>query len=139
LYANIDDVAERAAEHGLDVGEFLRSEKGKETLIDRWVVSRYNSIVKDVNETLDGYNLTRAARLVSDFVIDDLSNWYIRLNRSRFYGSGDDPDKMLVYSLLYDILVGTCGLMAPLAPFFSDYVYRQLLAPIRAAGPIRFT
>ena len=135
LYANIDDVAERAAEKGLDVGEFLRSERGKETLIDRWVVSRYNSIVKDVNETLDGYNLTRAARLVSDFVIDDLSNWYIRLNRSRFYGSGDDPDKMLVYSLLYDILVGTCGLMAPLAPFFSDYVYRQLLGSNKGARP----
>jgi isoleucyl-tRNA synthetase len=127
LYANIDDVAKRALDKGVSVGEYLRAGAGKETLIDRWVKSRYNSVVAKVAEAFDGYNLTRATRLIQDFVIDDLSNWYIRLNRSRFYGGGDDPDKMLVYSLLYDILFGVCGLMAPVAPFFSDFVYRQLL------------
>lgn len=130
LYANIDDVADEAARQGIGVGEYLRKQAGPETLIDRWVLSRYHSTVKDVKDALDHYNLTRAIRLVQDFVIEDLSNWYIRLNRSRFYGSGDDPDKMLVYSRLYDILVGVCGLMAPFAPFFCDYVYRQL----RGAG-----
>ncbi len=75
---------------------------------------------------MEGYNLTRATRLIQEFVIDDLSNWYIRLNRSRFYGSGDDPDKYLVYLRLYEVLVGVCKLMAPIAPFFSDFVYRQL-------------
>ncbi len=127
LYANIDQVAEKAAQNSQSVGEYLRSRRGEETLIDRWVKSRYNSTVAQVTEALDNYNLTRATRLIQDFVIDDLSNWYIRLNRSRFYGGGDDPDKMLVYSLLYDILIGVCAMMAPIAPFFSDYIYRQLL------------
>jgi isoleucyl-tRNA synthetase len=135
LYANIDDVADKAAQKGMSVGEYLRSERGPATLIDRWVWSRYNSIVSDVTAALDGYNLTRATRLIQDFVIDDLSNWYIRLNRSRFYGSGDDPDKMLVYSTLYDVLVGVCRLMSPIAPFFSEYVYRQLLGANRGNEP----
>jgi len=135
LYANIDDVAERAAEKGLAVGDFLRAGAGTETLIDRWVRSRYHSTVAQVIEALDNYNLTRATRLIQDFVIDDLSNWYIRLNRSRFYGSGDDPDKMLVYSVLYDILVGICGLIAPIAPFFSDYIYSQLLGENNGSLP----
>ncbi len=135
LYANIDNVAERAAAQGVAVGQFLREGAGPDTLIDRWVRSRYNSTVDRITEALDHYNLTRAARLIQDFVIDDLSNWYIRLNRSRFYGGGDDPDKMLVYSLLYDILVGVCGLMAPVAPFFSDFVYRQLLGENKAGLP----
>jgi len=135
LYANIDDIAERAAATGLSVAEFLRAGVGQETLIDRWIRSRYNTTVAQVTEALDGYNLTRASRLIQDFVIDDLSNWYIRLNRSRFYGSGDDPDKMLVYSILYDVLVGACGLAAPIAPFFSEYIYRQLLGANNAGRP----
>lgn len=127
LYANIDDIADRAAAQGISVSEFLNAGAGTRTLIDRWVLSRYHSCAAGVTEALDNYNITRATRLIQDFVIDDLSNWYIRLNRSRFYGGGDDPDKMLVYAILYDILVGLCGLMAPTAPFFSDFVYSQLL------------
>jgi len=135
LYANIDDVAGRAAEKNMAVGDFLKAGAGEETLIDRWLRSRYHTTVAQVIEALDKYNITRAARLVQDFVIEDLSNWYIRLNRSRFYGSGDDPDKMTVYSLLYEVLTGTCGLMAPIAPFFSDFVYRQLLAENKGQEP----
>jgi len=135
LYANIDDVRKRADDENKAVSEFLREKRGELTLIDHWVLSRYNTVVKDVTESLDNYNLTRATRLISDFVIEDLSNWYIRLNRSRFYGKGDDPDKMLVYSLLYDILSGTCALMAPVAPFFSEFVYRQLLGKNHSGRP----
>ncbi|MCP4569840.1 MAG: isoleucine--tRNA ligase [FCB group bacterium] len=126
LYANIDNVADMAAEENVSVGDYLRARKGEDKLIDRWIMSRYNSVVKRVTGALDGYDITPAIRAVSDFVIEDLSNWYIRLNRSRFYGGGDDPDKMLVYSRLYDLLVGVCALTAPFAPFFSDFVYRQL-------------
>ncbi|MCK5126080.1 MAG: isoleucine--tRNA ligase [candidate division Zixibacteria bacterium] len=126
LYANIDDVADNAAKENIPVGDYLRQRKGDEKLIDRWVWSKYNTVAKQVTEAFDNYNVTRATRLIQEFVIDDLSNWYIRLNRSRFYGSGDDPDKFTVYSLLYDILKGVCGLMAPVAPFFSDYIYSQL-------------
>ncbi len=135
LYTNIDEVADRAASDGLSVSDYLRAGTGHETLIDRWVQSRYNTVVSEVTEAFDGYNLTRAARLIQDFVIDDLSNWYIRINRSRFYGQGDDPDKLLVYSLLYEILVGVCGLVAPIAPFFAEYVYRQLLADNKGGQP----
>ncbi|MEE9442489.1 MAG: isoleucine--tRNA ligase [candidate division Zixibacteria bacterium] len=133
LYANIDDIAERADKENLSISDFLRKRAGRETLIDKWIRSRYNSVVKSVSEVLDDYNITRAARLIQDFVIDDMSNWYIRLNRSRFYSSGNDPDKMLVYSILYDILVGVCGLMAPIAPFFCDFIYGQLVGESRRA------
>jgi len=126
LYANIDDIADKAASEKVTVGDYLRARKGADQPIDLWVLSKYNTTVKQVTAALDEYNITRAVRLIQDFVIEDLSNWYIRLNRSRFYGGGDDPDKMLVYSRLYDILVGVCGLAAPIAPFFSDYIYRQL-------------
>jgi isoleucyl-tRNA synthetase len=135
LYANIDNVADMAAKELLSVGDYLRKHKGPEKLIDRWVWSRYNSTVANVTEAMDQYNLTRAARLIQDFVIDDLSNWYIRLNRSRFYGGGDDPDKILVYSRLYDILAGVCGLMAPIAPFFCEFIYRQLLGQNSSGEP----
>lgn len=127
LYANIDDVADGAAKEGGSVGDYLRKRRGEDKLIDKWVWSRYNTTVGETAKAFDNYNVTRAARLIQDFVIDDLSNWYIRLNRSRFYGSGDDPDKFTVYSLLYDILMGVCKLMAPIAPFFSDFIYGQLV------------
>jgi isoleucyl-tRNA synthetase len=127
LYANIDDIADKAAGEGVSVSKYLRDRKGEQKLIDRWVLSRHNSVVAKANEAMNGYNITRAARLIQDFVIEDLSNWYIRLNRSRFYGSGEEPDKILVYSLLHDLLIGVCGLTAPIMPFFSDFVYRQLL------------
>jgi len=135
LYANIDDIADTAKTAGVSVGDYLRQRKGEPQLIDRWVLSRYNTVVREVTEAFDNYNLTRATRLLQDFVIEDLSNWYIRLNRSRFYGGGEDPDKMLVYSLLFDILIGVCGMVAPVAPFFSEYIYRQLLGGNNGALP----
>ncbi len=127
LYANIDDVADRAAAEGVSVGKYLSERQGQEKLIDRWVLSRYNSVIKQVTEAMDSYLITRATRLIQDFVIEDLSNWYIRLNRPRFYSAGEDPDKILVYSILYNILIGVCGMTAPFMPFFSDFIYRQLL------------
>ncbi len=135
LYANIDDIADKAAGEGVSVGKYLRDRKGEQKLIDRWVLSRYNSVVARANEAMNGYNITRAARLIQDFVIEDLSNWYIRLNRSRFYGSGEEPDKILVYSLLHDLLIGVCALTAPIMPFFSDFVYRQLLGANAGGQP----
>lgn len=136
LYANIDNIADRAEKAGQSVGQFLQTTTAEPKLIDLWVISRYNSVVTAVGDSLENYNLTHAIRQINDFVIEDLSNWYIRLNRSRFYGSGDDPDKMLVYRLLHQILTGVCGLMAPVAPFFSDFVYRQLLGANSTGEPI---
>jgi isoleucyl-tRNA synthetase len=135
LYANIDDVCEAAAKAKLSISDYLHQNAGEQKLIDRWILSRYNSVVAKVMAALDNYNVTGATRLIQNFVIDDLSNWYIRLNRSRFYGSGDDPDKMLVYSRLYDVLWGLCGIVAPIAPFFADFVYRQLLGANAASQP----
>lgn len=135
LYTNIDDIADKAASERISVGNYLRTRKGKPQLTDKWVISRFNSTVKQVTEAMDGYNLTRAARVIQDFVIEDLSNWYIRLNRPRFYSGGEDPDKFLVYSILHDILMGVCGLAAPIMPFFSDYVYRQLLGKSSDSEP----
>lgn len=139
LYANIDDIADKAAGENISTGEYLRSKKGEARLIDNWVLSRYNSMTREVTEAMNGYNITRATRQIQDFVIEDLSNWYIRLNRSRFYSGGDNPDKMLVYSILHDILIGVCGLMAPIAPFFSEYVYRQLASSNGATDSIHLT
>ncbi|MCP4570002.1 MAG: isoleucine--tRNA ligase, partial [FCB group bacterium] len=81
LYANIDDVADNAEKEGVSVGEYLSKRKGEEKLIDKWVRSRFNTVIKETTEAFDKYNVTRATRLVQEFVIDDLSNWYIRLNR----------------------------------------------------------
>ncbi|MDE5643329.1 MAG: class I tRNA ligase family protein, partial [Muribaculaceae bacterium] len=94
--------------------------------IDRWVISVLNTLVAEVENALDDYEPTKAARAVSKFVIDDLSNWYVRLNRKRFWGGEMDSDKLAAYQTLLQCLQTVARLMAPVAPFFADRLYRDL-------------
>lgn len=119
LYANVDGFT--GAEKQVPLAE--RPE------IDRWILSLLNTMIKEVTAALDDYEPTRAARLINDFVNDNLSNWYVRLNRKRFWGGGLDSDKLAAYQTLLTCLETVARLMAPFAPFFADRLYRDLTAP----------
>ena len=94
--------------------------------IDRWILSKLNSLVKEVTEAYEAYEPTKAGRAISDFVQDDLSNWYVRLNRKRFWGGEMNADKQAAYETLYTCLKTVAQLMAPNAPFYADRLYRDL-------------
>ena len=94
--------------------------------IDRWIISLLNTLVKDAESALDDLEPTKAARAINDFVIDNLSNWYVRLNRKRFWGGEMNDDKLSAYQTLYTCLLTVAKLMAPIAPFYSDQLYRDL-------------
>ena len=96
--------------------------------IDRWIISQLNTLVKDVDNDYASYEPTRAGRAISDFVNDNLSNWYVRLNRKRFWGGEMDDNKLAAYQTLYTCLVTITQLMAPIAPFYSDKMYKDLSA-----------
>ena len=96
--------------------------------IDRWIISQLNTLVKDVDNDYASYEPTRAGRAISDFVNDNLSNWYVRLNRKRFWGGEMDDNKLAAYQTLYTCLVTITQLMAPIAPFYSDKMYKDLIA-----------
>lgn len=96
--------------------------------IDRWIISQLNTLVKEVDSDYTGYEPTRAGRAISDFVNDNLSNWYVRLNRKRFWGGEMDDNKLAAYQTLYTCLVTITQLMAPIAPFYSDKMYKDLTA-----------
>ena len=118
LYANVD---------GFDYSEpDVAWEKRPE--IDRWILSLLNTLVKDVDTYLDSYEPTRAGRAISDFVNDNLSNWYVRLNRRRFWGGGITEDKLSAYQTLYTCLETVAKLMAPIAPFYADKLFCDLIA-----------
>lgn len=119
LYANVDGFT--GAEKQVPLAE--RPE------IDRWILSLLNTLIKEVTAALDDYEPTRAARQINDFVNDNLSNWYVRLNRKRFWGGGLDSDKLAAYQTLLTCLETVTRLMAPFAPFFADRLYRDLTAP----------
>ncbi|MBW7995429.1 MAG: isoleucine--tRNA ligase [Candidatus Glassbacteria bacterium] len=119
IYANIDKFA--PGDEGL--GEVELTDE-----LDLWVISRLNSTVDAVRKAMDGYDLTRAARTVQRFLIDDVSNWYVRRNRRRFWQSGDSSDKRAAFTTLWEVLVKVSQLMAPFAPFFSESLYRKLVA-----------
>ena len=90
---------------------------------DRWILSCLNSLVKGVEEEMNGYDPTRAGRLIDKFVDEDLSNWYVRLNKKRFWGKDMDEDKLAAYQTLYECLMTVSKLLAPFAPFFADRIY----------------
>ena len=117
LYANIDgfDPASEAVpyEH--------------RPLFDRWIVSRLNTLRKNVGACYEDYDITGAGRLIQDFVCDDLSNWYIRLNKKRLWGSGMSEDKLSAYQTLYEALVSVALLSAPIAPFFMERLWLDLV------------
>ena len=94
--------------------------------LDRWILSKYNQLIADVNEEMDRYDHMKTVRKITDFVTEDLSNWYIRRARRRFYGSELNDDKKSVYSTTYEVLVGVAQLIAPIAPFISDEIYTKL-------------
>ena len=94
--------------------------------IDRWILSKLNSLIQEVTEAYEAYEPTKAGRAISDFVQDDLSNWYVRLNRKRFWGGEMNADKQAAYTTLYTCLKTVAQLMAPNAPFYADRLYRDL-------------
>ena len=117
LYANVDGFT--YAEKDVPMEE--RPE------IDRWILSLLNSLIKQVDECLNDYEPTKAGRLITDFVNDNLSNWYVRLNRKRFWGSAMSADKLSAYQTLYTCLETVAKLMAPIAPFYADRLYMDLI------------
>ena len=94
--------------------------------IDRWVISKLNSLIITVDEAFDDYEPTKAARAINDFVLYDLSNWYVRLNRKRFWAGEMTADKLAAYQTLYTCLLTLAKLIAPVSPFFADRLYRDL-------------
>nr|WP_129735109.1 isoleucine--tRNA ligase [Parabacteroides goldsteinii] len=96
--------------------------------IDRWILSLLNTLVKDVDGYYDTYEPTRAGRAISEFVNDNLSNWYVRLNRRRFWGGGMTTDKLSAYQTLYTCLETVAKLMSPIAPFYGDQLFSDLIA-----------
>lgn len=97
--------------------------------IDRWIISLLNTLIKEVEEALDDYEPTKAARAINTFVNDNLSNWYVRLNRKRFWGGEMNEDKLSAFQTLYTCLKTVSQLIAPFAPFFADKLYMDLTAP----------
>ncbi|ABR49253.1 isoleucyl-tRNA synthetase [Alkaliphilus metalliredigens QYMF] len=116
LYANND---------GIDPNDFF-IEYDQRPELDQWVLSKYNSVISDVEQNLAVYDLTKAVRKIQEFVNEDLSNWYIRRARRRFWASELDQDKKAVYNTTYEILVGVCKLVAPFAPFIADELHQKL-------------
>ncbi len=116
LYSNQDDVDAAA----------LTVDYDKRPELDRWILSKYNQLVKDVTEYMDSYDHMKTVRAITDFVAEDLSNWYIRRARRRFYAEKMTEDKKSVYATTYEVLVGTAKLIAPIAPFLSDEIYTNL-------------
>ncbi|MBO6082023.1 MAG: class I tRNA ligase family protein, partial [Bacteroidales bacterium] len=111
------------------------------TEIDRWILSRLNSLIRDVRAAYDDYDLKTAGRLIESFVCDDLSNWYVRLNRSRYWAGEMTADKQAAYQTLYEALCDVAILMAPIAPFFADRLYLDLTAschPGHSEGSVHF-
>ena len=95
--------------------------------IDRWIISLLNSLIKEVDLCYDTYEPTKAGRAIQEFVTENLSNWYVRLNRKRFWGGGMSTDKLSAYQTLYSCLVTISKLSAPISPFYSDKLYRDLM------------
>ncbi len=116
LYANVDEFEFSQA----PIPMSDRSE------LDRWIISALYTLVKSVEEAMDDYDPTLATRLIEAFVVDDLSNWYIRRSRRRFWKSESSTDKLEAYQTLYQCLVTLCKLIAPFSPFISDSIYRSL-------------
>lgn len=122
LYANVDHFSGREPM----VPESERPE------IDRWILSLLNTLIENVTTDLDDYEPTKAARAIEEFVGDNLSNWYVRLNRKRFWAGKMDTDKLSAYQTLYTCLKTVALLMAPFAPFYADKLYSDLMEPTSA-------
>jgi isoleucyl-tRNA synthetase len=125
LYANID---------GFVKDEQKNVPYSKLSHLDRWIISKLQTLITEVTKAYDEYEPTRAARAIQEFVNDHLSNWYVRLNRKRFWKGEMSADKQAAYETLYQCIMVTSQLMAPIAPFFSDWLYRNLTDNIRESA-----
>ncbi|MBQ7443666.1 MAG: isoleucine--tRNA ligase [Bacteroidaceae bacterium] len=103
--------------------------------MDRWILSELHSLIREVEQCYEDYEPTRAGRLIQAFVIDNLSNWFVRLSRKRFWGGGMSIDKLSAYQTLYTCLETVSRLMAPIAPFYADRLYRDLHAAVADNAP----
>ena len=117
LYANTD---------GINPREFFVPIKERPE-IDRWILSKYHHLIEQIEEDMKTYELSKIARNISDFVIEDFSNWYIRRNRRRFWAEKVDEDKKAVYNTTYELLVGLSKLIAPMTPFIAEELYQNLV------------
>jgi isoleucyl-tRNA synthetase len=126
LYANIDGFDPRA--HSMPVEQ--------RTLMDRWLVSRLNTLITYVDTELSQYGVTRAARAIQEFVIEDLSNWFVRRSRRRYWRHEMNEDKVAAYTTLYETLVSLSKLIAPFLPFVADEIYRHLVVPVDSEAPV---
>ncbi|MCR5677915.1 MAG: isoleucine--tRNA ligase [Agathobacter sp.] len=124
LYANID---------GFDATKYSLDEKSL-TVMDKWLLSKLNSAVKAVDENLENYRIPEAARALEEFV-DEMSNWYVRRSRERFWAKGMEQDKINAYMTLYTALVTICKAAAPMIPFMTEEIYRNLVCSIDASAP----
>ena len=116
MYANTD---------GVDPREFHVDYDDLEE-IDQWLLSKYHHMLVHIDEAMNDYDLNKVVHYLNDFVNEDLSNWYIRRNRRRFWGSTLDNSKKSVYQTTYEVLIGVCKVLAPIAPFLSEVIYRNL-------------
>ena len=130
LYANVDGWQPAVKDENETKTSRKRDENESQGYaeIDLWILSKLNSLIREVTEAYEAYEPTKAGRAISDFVQDDLSNWYVRLNRKRFWGGEMNADKQAAYTTLYTCLKTVAQLMAPNAPFFADRLYRDLTA-----------
>jgi isoleucyl-tRNA synthetase len=120
MYAEIDDF-------------HLGRKEGTPNLLDRWILSRFHSTVTEVRKQMDAYDMTRAARALQTFVLDELSNWYVRRSRRRFWKGEMGPDKVAAYNTLYAVLYGTLKLLAPFVPFVTEEINQALQAAMTGA------
>ena len=136
-YANIDgwkpDPSSPSAPQD-DKG--CHSERSEESETDRWILSKLNSVIRDVRAAYEDYDVKTAGRILEAFVCDDVSNWYVRLGRPRYWAGEMTPDKMAAYQTLYKVLVDVAVLAAPIAPFFMDQLYCDL---VPGAESVHFT
>ena len=109
-------------------------DRGEPNLLDRWILSRFQSVIGKVTELLDAYDMTRAARLLQVFVLDELSNWYIRRSRRRFWKGELGPDKIAAYNTLYTVLMGSIRLLAPFIPLLTEEIYQAFRAAMDEMG-----
>lgn len=123
MYANVDNF-------DVTVPQLPLSERPE---IDRWILSELNTLIKEVTAAYESYEPTRAGRMISSFVTDSLSNWFVRLNRKRFWSGEMDNNKLSAYQTLYLCLKTVAQLMAPIAPFYADRLYKDLTAPCEGA------
>ncbi|MFQ6094488.1 MAG: DUF5915 domain-containing protein, partial [bacterium] len=125
LYANIDGFRP----------DGVKIELAERPELDRWITSRLHSVLKAVNDHLERYDITKAARLIQGFVIDDLSNWYVRRSRRRFWKSERNADKDSAYLTLYEVLVATIKMLAPFVPFVSEEIYQNIVRSVSDRSP----